>query len=99
MSPTRIRLHPEAAADAEHAANWYAERSVSAAKGVLAELNLVLGRVVENPVRWPKYKLGARRYVFPRYPFSLVYRIMDDDIEVIAVAHHRRRQDYWTRRQ
>jgi hypothetical protein len=37
--------------------------------------------------------------VFPRYPFNLVYRVLDDDIEVIAVAHHRRRQDYWTRRQ
>jgi hypothetical protein len=37
--------------------------------------------------------------VFPRYPFNLVYRVLGDDIEVIAVAHHRRRQDYWTRRQ
>ena len=99
MPQTRVRLHPGAAADAEEAANWYAEHNVLAAKGFLAELDLVLSRVLENPDRWPKYKMGTRRYVFPRYPFNLVYRVLDDDIEVIAVAHHRRRQDYWTRRQ
>jgi len=98
MPPTRIELHPDAAADAEEAASWYAERSALAAKGFLAELDLVLGRVLEVPDRWPQLEMGTRRYVFPRYPFTLIYRIKDRDIEVIAVAHHRRRQDYWKRR-
>lgn len=98
MPPTRIKLNPDAAADAEEAASWYAERSALAAKGFLAELDLVLGRVLEAPDRWPQFEMGTRRYVFPRYPFSLIYRIKDRDIEVIAVAHHRRRPDYWNRR-
>jgi len=99
MPPTGIKLNPDAAADAEEAAGWYAERSTLAAKGFLAELDLVLGRVLEAPGRWPQFELGTRRYVFPRYPFSLIYRIKDSKIEVIAVAHHRRRPDYWKRRQ
>jgi hypothetical protein len=35
--------------------------------------------------------MDARRYVFPRFPFSLVYRLRGDEVEVIAVAHGRRR--------
>ncbi len=71
MPPTRIKLNPDAAADAEEAASWYAERSALAAKGFLAELDLVLGRVLEAPGRWPRFEMGTRRYVFPRFPFSL----------------------------
>jgi toxin ParE1/3/4 len=97
MPPIRIELHPDA--DAEEAASWYAERSALAARGFLAELDLVLGRVLEAPDRWPQFEMGTRRYVFSRYPFNLIYRIKDGDIEVLAVAHHRRRHDYWKRRQ
>lgn len=75
------------------------KRSALAARGFLAELDLVLGRVLEAPDRWPQFEMGTWRYVFPRYPFNLIYRIKDGNIEVIAVAHHRRRQDYWNRRQ
>ena len=40
----------------------------------------------------------ARRYVFPRYPFSLVYILRGGDIEIVAVAHGRRRPGYWQAR-
>lgn len=36
-----------------------------------------------------------RRYVFPRFPFSLVYRLRDHEVEVVAVAHGKRRPGYW----
>ena len=99
MPPIRIELHPDAAADAEEAASWYAERSALAARGFLAELDLVLSRVLEAPDRWPQFEMGTRRYVFPRYPFNLIYRIKDGNVEVLAVSHQRRCHDYWKRRQ
>ena len=45
-----------------------------------------------------RYGRWARRYVFPRYPFSLVYIVRGDVIEVVAVAHGRRRPGYWRSR-
>ena len=35
---------------------------------------------------------------FPRYPFTLVYLLRGDGIEVVAVAHGRRRPGYWRSR-
>ena len=52
---------------------------------------------MSNPRTWPRYGGRARRYVFPRYPFSLVYILRDDDVEIVAVAHGRRRPGYWDR--
>jgi len=41
---------------------------------------------------------AARRYVFPRFPFSLIYPRRNDEVEVIAVAHGKRRPGYWRSR-
>jgi len=36
-----------------------------------------------------------RQLRVPRFPFQVVYRIRDDDIQVVAVAHASRRPGYW----
>lgn len=90
--------HPEAVAEAEEAKNWYAERSVSAARGFLLALDQAVEAVVEAPERWPKHRYGCRRYVFShRYPYTLIYRL-ENDIEIVAVAQQGRHPDYWTHR-
>jgi len=33
-----------------------------------------------------------------RFPYLIVFREMDSEIQIIAVAHGRRRQGYWKRR-
>ena len=44
--------------------------------------------------------LRVRRYLFQnQYPFSLIYRLRKEGtVEIVAVAHHRRRPDYWKAR-
>jgi plasmid stabilization system protein ParE len=41
---------------------------------------------------------GTRRYVFPRYPFSLIYRVAHGVMTVVAVAHQRRKPGCWVER-
>jgi hypothetical protein len=54
--------------------------------------------VAASPRTWPRLGSRARRYVFPRYPFSLVDILRGEAIEVVAVAHGRRRPGYWRSR-
>lgn len=93
-APTH-RFHPDAVSEAERARDWYAERSLRAALAFLAELDRAIASVVEGPERWPEYLHGTRRYVFPRFPFALVYRVVDSIVEIVAIAHGRRRPGYW----
>ena len=98
MADRRIHLHPRAADEAEAARIWYAERNPRAAEMFLDELDLAIVRVAENPQRWPQLRGPFRRYIFSKFPFSLVYRSTPTLIEVVAVAHHRRKPGYWKTR-
>ena len=93
-----VRVDPAAAEEAEAAYDWYAERSITAAQGFLEELGRAVEVVSETPGRWPQYRVGTRRYIFPRFPYFLVYRLLNDRVEVVAVAHGRRRPGYWRSR-
>jgi plasmid stabilization system protein ParE len=98
MAPVTVRFHPAAAREAESAYDWYAARNPSAAHGFREELRQAIDAVAGNPLTWPRHGRRARRYVFPRFPFSLVYRTRGDEVEVLAIAHGRRRPGYWRSR-
>lgn len=93
-----VVLHPEAVDEAQAARIWYAERSQSAADSFLAELDYGIESISDAPERWPLFVHGTRRYLFHRFPFQIIYRVMNDRIEVVAVAHGRRRPGYWKSR-
>jgi plasmid stabilization system protein ParE len=94
----RLELHPEATSDGRAAYQWYKERSPKAAEAFLAELDQAIERVVASPNLWPTYLHGTKRYLMRRFPYGVVYRIVDDLVSVIAVAHTRRRPGYWRSR-
>jgi plasmid stabilization system protein ParE len=94
----KVVFHPAADQEIEEAQSWYAARSEFAATAFAHEVDLVVRRVTEAPDRWPESPDGTRRLVFPRFPFTLVYRASGDLIQVVALAHQRRRPGYWRRR-
>ena len=87
MAPAAVRFHPAAAQEAESAYDWYAARNPSVAHGFRQELTHAVDAVANHPLTWPRHGRRARRYVFPRFPFSLVYLLRGSEVEVIAVAH------------
>ena len=95
MPSRQVDIHPEAIAEAQAANRWYRQRSASAADAYLAELDLAVEAIAENPEMWPRYVHGTRRYILHRFPFYLVYRETAGRIEIIAVAHGRRKPGYW----
>jgi plasmid stabilization system protein ParE len=92
------RWHPAAVLDAEEARNWYAARSPLAARAFLRSLEAAIDAVAEAPARWPSASHGCRRYIFTnQFPFTLIYRDADP-VQIVAVAHQKRRPGYWRKR-
>lgn len=89
-----VEFHPEALEEAEAAICWYRERSDPAAAGFKQELERAVA-VAEAPQRWPAGVAGTRRFVLRRYPVCLVCRERPSSVQIIAVAHGRRRPGYW----
>ncbi|MBM4047837.1 MAG: type II toxin-antitoxin system RelE/ParE family toxin [Planctomycetes bacterium] len=90
-----VESHPEAVEEARAAREWYAERSPQAAEAFVAELDRAIEKIAEAPGRWPTHLHGTRRVLLRRFPFLVVYRERKDVVQVIAVAHGRRRPGYW----
>ena len=84
--------------EAEAAYAWYGERNPDAAELFLVDLDVSVARVQEAPEVWPRLRRKWQRFVFRKFPFNLIYRVLPDRIEVVAVAHQRRRPEYWRRR-
>lgn len=64
----------------------------------LDDVQRVIDLVVEQPNLGRPVGRGLRRALLSRFPFSLIYSSESDAILIVAVAHQKRRPDYWRKR-
>ena len=95
MGHRPVEFHPEAVLEAREAREWYNERNEDVATAFMDELDAAIDDVSDAPARWPKYLYGTRQKLFYHFPYVLVYRERSDVIQIIAVAHGRRRPGSW----
>lgn len=97
----KVRFRREAAAEVREARKWYAERDSELGDRFVAAVDVCVERVAARPLAFsgvPRVP-SVRRAQLRRFPFSLLFRLLAGDvIEVLAVAHMRRRPGYWRRR-
>jgi toxin ParE1/3/4 len=98
MTARSVTFHPDAVDEAEAATRWYRARSLRAAARFVDEVNEVLERIVAAPKRWPLGPRGTRKVNLPCFPFFIIYRESESLIQVLAIAHGRRRPHYWKTR-
>jgi hypothetical protein len=48
----------------------------------------------ETPTVWPLFEAGPRRYILSGFPYRIIYREVDDSLQLVAVANHKR-PGYW----
>ena len=94
MPQFAVEVHP-LAADEEAAERWYRERNETAAIRFRRELDRAVDLILERSDAWPSYLANTKRVLLRRFPFFLVYRVRDERVEIVAVAHASRRPDYW----
>ena len=94
-----VRIGEEAETEYTEALAWYAARSPRASTGFEAAFADVVGQIGQSPERFPECaEEGYRFATLSGYPYSLIYRIVEGVVQVIAVAHARRRPGYWANR-
>jgi plasmid stabilization system protein ParE len=91
----RIDFHPAATEELETSAAWYAERSLDAARGFAIEVDAALKKIASDPLRFPLIDRRHRACAVARYPYQIVFRNDGGSIHVVAIAHAKRRPNYW----
>ena len=85
------------AADAEfsEALLWYAERNPTAAERFEAEIGRIVTLIGRSPELFPRCDRRHRQAMLQGFPYRVVFRDDEAVAVVVAVAHHRRRPNYW----
>ena len=98
MPQFAVEFHPLAADEAQAAQRWYRERNETASGRFQRELDRAIERIAERSETGSPYLTNTRRVLLRRFPFFIVYRVRGGVLEIVAVAHARRRPGYWRAR-
>ncbi|MBA3271279.1 MAG: type II toxin-antitoxin system RelE/ParE family toxin [Acidobacteria bacterium] len=93
-----VEFHPAALREAESAQAWYEERSLLAASAFLRELSIAVQRIRQAPHRYPTAEAGTHRILLDRLTFTIYYRVKSNTLNLVAIAHQKRRPGYWSSR-
>ncbi len=94
----KVVRHPLADAETEEAFEHYLLDSEDAARRFLAEVRQTTERIRRDPDLYPFTLANARGALLRDFPFSVIYRATLREIQIIAVAHAKRRPGYWRTR-
>jgi plasmid stabilization system protein ParE len=93
-----LPFHPGANTELQNAVEHYDGVRPGLGAELVEEIEGVLQRVLTFPEHGSPHRLGTRRVVLKRFPFSVIYLLSESEPIVLAVAHQRRRPGYWLNR-
>jgi len=91
-------LRPEARREFDQAFDRYCQIEQKLAFDFAGSVQESFDRIAENPEAFQVVFRNVRRAVLRRFPYSILYRIQKDRLEVIAVFHSRRMPEEWQKR-
>lgn len=90
------RFLSPALAELAEAAEFYGERVPGLGADFVDEVDAAINRILQFPEAWSRLSEGFRRCSLRRFPFSLIYTLLDDgEVLIVAVFHHSREPKSW----
>ncbi len=90
--------HPSVRRDVRSILKYYGTQSSRAADRFSAELSKAEGKLETNPTHYHFISGNLRRLNLGRFPFHMIYEVVDGEVYILVVRHHRRHPDYGLRR-
>lgn len=91
----QISFHPEATAELEASADWYAKRSPHAARDFCVAVDVAIANIEADPERFVQIDDRHLACSVQKFPFQIVFQYYDDRVYIVAIAHAKRRPGYW----
>ncbi len=96
MTPVRFDL--AARQEFSAAATYYERHQTGLGSRFVAAVESTISRIQRAPYLHRTLGKDVRRIRVRKFPYAVIYRIREQQIEVIAIMHVRRRPDYWRER-
>ncbi len=90
-----IFVTEEAQAEVMAALNYYKEISPELSEDLLLKYLKAVSQISAHPKIYPIVRGNYRKINLERFPYKLVFRIWGENLIIVALAHHKRKANYW----
>src|SRR5205085_7709667 len=89
---------PHARQELKDAILYFDDFNAALGDAFAQEVERAISLILRFPEAWPLITRSTRRCRTRKFPYGIVYRITEDEIEIIAVMHLSRQPEYWADR-
>jgi plasmid stabilization system protein ParE len=93
-----IIFHPEARAEMRESVEFYEAHLDGLGLRFLSAVEQTAERITAHPEAGAPLGGEFRKRIVPGFPYNIIYRVWEDYIYLVAVAHQHRRPGYWRER-
>ena len=98
-----LQIHPQAENEVRSAARWYEKQRAGLGLEFLATVDAGMARIESDPQSFSRLETwredgDVRRLVLPRFPYVIVFEVIDEIINVWSIGHSQRKPGYWSSR-
>lgn len=94
----KVTYLPGFYSDLDEALEWYNKESAKSAEKLLVEIETTLQFLINKPLLFQKLNSKVRKINLPVFPYKIIYQLSEEELLVIALAHHKRHPRYWKQR-
>ena len=90
-----VDYHPLTVSDLNSAVAYYNRQRPGLGGEFRFEIYATIDRIRSNPLRFPAVEHDIRRGFVRRFPYSVLFRVVNDDtVRVLVIRHHRRHPSF-----
>ena len=93
-----IVVHEDAQIEITAALDYYKEISEDLSDDLLVKFRQAVNEIADHPKLFPVIRGKYRKINLERFPFKIVFRMKEDELNIVAFAHHKRKPNYWRKR-
>ena len=91
-----VLIHRDARAELDEAMAFYEASEPGLGLDLQDKVEGAISKIRQNPETWPRHKSTEfRKYLLDRFPYTVFYLDQPAHIWIIAIAHARRKPNYW----
>jgi plasmid stabilization system protein ParE len=93
-----LTWHRDAEREYISAAVYYEEQVKDLGGRFIEQVEMSVRLAMSDPLRPRCFRNGFRKLRVCRFPYALIYRVVGNEVQILAVALAKCRPDYWRRR-
>ena len=91
-------IEPSVRFDLNEAIEFYLKISIELADDLISEFYAGIDAIVQDPYLYQTISRSYRKLTLKRFPYKIIFNVKREQITIVALAHHKRKPNYWRNR-